>query len=142
MFWTDWGVPAKIETASMDGSMRTTLHSDGLVWPNGITLDYEAGRIYWVDAYLNRIEHSLYDGSQRIVLIRDLRYIIHPFGITLFGDILYWTDWVHNSVFATHKLSSFGVQTVREHLRGRPYGIEAVDLTRQSTGKLFQNFYP
>lgn len=122
----------------MDGSMRTVLHSNGLVWPNGITLDYDAGRVYWVDASLDRIEYSLYDGSQRTVLRSGLS---HPFGLTLNGDIVYWTDWEHNSVFSTRKLQSLGVQVVRDFLRGRPYGIEAVNSARQTSGECVDNVW-
>ncbi len=134
MFWTDWGSSPKIETASMDGTMRTVLHSNGLVWPNGITLDYTTGRVYWVDAALDRIEYSLYNGNQRTVLLSGLS---HPFGITLNDNIVYWTDWQHNSVFSTHKLTSLGVATVRDFLRGRPFGIEAVNSARQSSSEFW-----
>jgi len=115
----------------MDGDMRTTLHSTGLVWPNGITLDYSTERLYWVDAFLNRMEYSFYDGSQRTILISGLS---HPFALTVFGDLVYWTDWSHNSVFSTHKTLSLGIGTVRGFLRGQPYGIEAVDVSRQASG--------
>ena len=117
----------------MDGDARRTLHSTSLVWPNGITLDYATERLYWVDALLDRIEYSLYDGSQRTVLRSDLS---HPFALTIFGDLVYWTDWNHNSVFSTHKTLSLGIGTVRDFLRGVPYGIEAVDASRQASGNL------
>ena len=44
MFWTDWGVPAKIERAGMDGSNRITIVSKDLKWPNGIAIDYTTQR--------------------------------------------------------------------------------------------------
>lgn len=133
IFWTDWGSPAKIERASMDGSSRTLLHSTGLVWPNGITLDYTAHRVYWVDAFLDRIEHSRYDGTDRVTLISSLA---HPFALTIEGDLIFWTDWSDNSVRVAHKQLALGVQVLREFLRARPYGIEAVTPTRQADGKL------
>ena len=39
IFWSDWGRVPKIERSGMDGSHRETLHSDGVGWPNGLTLD-------------------------------------------------------------------------------------------------------
>lgn len=57
MFWTDWdaGMP-RIETSSMAGEPHTRkilydirVHK-GSGWPNGLALDLEAQRIYWVDA--------------------------------------------------------------------------------------------
>ena len=131
LFWTDWGNPPKIEMMSMDGSRRRVLHSSGLVWPNGITLDYDTRRIYWVDAQLDRIEHSYYNGSQRTVLASDLS---HPFALTIYESLVFWTDWTHNSLFSTHKERSLGTRIVRDFLRGTPYGIEAVTISRQENG--------
>lgn len=52
MYWTDWGTNAKIEMATMGGYSRRSLVDRGLVWPNGLTLDYEQNLIYWADANL------------------------------------------------------------------------------------------
>ena len=115
----------------MDGSDRRVLHSAGLVWPNDITLDYQQRRVYWVDAFLDRIEHSFYDGSDRVVLVGGLA---HPFGLVLAGELVFWTDWSDNSVRVTHSRQSLGVGVLREFLRVRPFGIEAVTPTRQANG--------
>ena len=39
MFWTDWGKRGRIERADMDGGNRMVLTQDGVVWPNGLTVD-------------------------------------------------------------------------------------------------------
>ena len=67
MYWTDWGTTAKIERASMDGQNRMVLHNTLLQWPNGITIDYAAQRLYWTDAFLDKIEYSGVDGTGRQV---------------------------------------------------------------------------
>ena len=129
MYWTDWGDIAKIERASMDGSDRRVLHSTGLTWPNGLTIDYPAQRIYWVDASLDVIEYSNTDGSGRFILLSGLD---HPFSITLEGDLLFWTDWLNDAIHTTHKISSTGFSNVYNNLRDRPFGIKAVTQTRQA----------
>ena len=136
MYWTDWGGEAKIERASMDGSDRRVLHDTGLTWPNGLTIDYTAQRIYWVDASLDKIEYSNVDGSGRFELLTQLD---HPFSITLEGDMLFWTDWFNQAIHVTHKLLSSGETFVYNNLRDRPFGIEAVTPTRQNSSCKFRH---
>ncbi|CAI9624722.1 unnamed protein product [Staurois parvus] len=40
MFWTDWGRYPRIESASMDGTLRKVIISEKIYWPNGLTIDY------------------------------------------------------------------------------------------------------
>lgn len=40
----------------MDGSDREVWVSTDLQWPNGLSIDYKANRLYWCDAYVDRIE--------------------------------------------------------------------------------------
>lgn len=55
LFWSDWGNKApRIERCSMSGDHRVVIVKiddalDG-EWPNGLTLDYQLLRVYWVDA--------------------------------------------------------------------------------------------
>lgn len=49
----------------MDGSDRRTIIVDGIFWPNGLTIDYAAGRLYWADAKHHVIESANLDGSDR-----------------------------------------------------------------------------
>ena len=62
MFWSDWGSRPEIERANLDGSGRTPIVSDDLVFPNGLALDYELNRLYWCDAGTDRIEYCDFDG--------------------------------------------------------------------------------
>lgn len=52
MYWTDWSSNAKIERATLGGNFRTAIVSTNLVWPNGLTLDYDEQQLYWADANL------------------------------------------------------------------------------------------
>ena len=39
-------------------------------WPNGITLDFEAERIYWIDARSDSVNTANYDGSDHRVVLK------------------------------------------------------------------------
>ena len=130
MYWSDWGEPAKIERASMDGSNRTVLHNTGLMWPNGLAIDYQLKRLYWADAFTDRIEYSSFDGTGREILLTVVSGLHHPFSITISGDQVYWTDWANFTIYTAHKQSPISILPVYNFFL-LPNGIEAVDSNRQ-----------
>lgn len=137
MYWTDWGSIAKIERASMDGENRMALHTTNIVWPNGVTVDYPEQKIYWSDAYLDRIEYSSVDGSGRQILESESNGLEHPFALTLENNVIFWTEWRNKSIFSTHKLlGSSIIETVFERLVYPPNVIEAITPDRQPTGTI------
>ena len=134
MYWSDWGRTARIERAVMDGTGRTELHT-ALRWPNGLTLDYTNQRIYWIDAYLNTIEYSSLDGSNRVLLDRRSDDIFHPFSLTLYESRLFWSDWYNFTIFSTHSiLQDDNIVAVFSGIALAPQGIEVVSQKRQQEG--------
>jgi len=83
MYWTDWGVEAKIESAALDGTDRKVVVDSSLVWPNGLAIDRLEHRLYWADAELDRIEMAYVNGSGRRVLVSE--DLSHVFGFALLG---------------------------------------------------------
>ena len=66
MFFTKWGASSPmLERALLDGSNRTTLLQQKIVYPYGVTVDYPMEHVYWVDTYLDFVERVDYDGSNR-----------------------------------------------------------------------------
>lgn len=41
LFWTEWGKNPCIGRSRLDGSDQVTLVNSGIMWPNGISIDYE-----------------------------------------------------------------------------------------------------
>ncbi|XP_055516540.1 sortilin-related receptor isoform X2 [Leucoraja erinacea] len=114
MFWTDWGEDkVGIYKSEMDASHPTRLISDGIKWPNGITVD--GSWIYWTEAYVDRIERADLNGGQRSVLIQNLP---HPYAISVFKDQIYWDDWSKLSIFRAYKHDGSGVETLVTGLTG------------------------
>ena len=125
----------------MDGKGRVVLHSGGINQPFGITCDYASQRVYWSDAGYDRIEFSFYNGSDRQVLVSASDGVETPFDLTIFGDLLYWTDWQENAIYGTHKIHGTNplgnftdVVVIYEGLVLNPNGIEAISADRQPSG--------
>ena len=138
MFWSDWGEVPKIERASMDGTSRAVIVSTQIGEPYGITIDYEFQRVYWTDNDEDNIEFSDYFGNGRTIVAGAADGVIDPFAVTIYGDLLYWTDWEENAVYGTHKVHGTdplgGLTEVVEVYSGlliNPNGIEAVSASRQ-----------
>lgn len=73
-----------------------------------------------------RIEVSDLDGQQRRTLVAPVQ---HPYGLTLLGPHIYWTDWQSRSVHRADKTSGSEGITVRANLPGL-MDIQAVDRER------------
>lgn len=109
MFWSDWGEVGKIEKSFLDGSGRISVVSDNLGWPNGLTIDKDLDRIFWADAQLDRIETSDLNGDFRVQLVDKTT---HPFGITVYGPHVYWTDWQTKSIEKVDKMTGHNRETI------------------------------
>ncbi|KAG1714926.1 Low-density lipoprotein receptor-related protein 2 [Nymphon striatum] len=99
MFWTDWDVVTpRISRAWMTGFdqsaivMVKTLDSSG-GFPNGLALDAEHNKLYWVDAKSNTINTVDYSGGHFKRLTQDWLNIVRPFDIVLLNSNIYFTHW-------------------------------------------------
>ncbi|XP_054731212.1 putative vitellogenin receptor isoform X1 [Anastrepha obliqua] len=110
MFWTDWGVKPMIARASMDGSNSLPLVTDNIHWPNGIVVDMHNDRIYWVDAKSATMESMRSDGTDRRRIFDGI--MKHPYGLAIFEDNIYWSDWGTKSVHKCNKFTGKGHQVV------------------------------
>ncbi len=83
-FWTDWGLRAKIERASMDGTGRLPIVHEGIKWPNGLALDMLERRVYWADAKMKLISSADYNGFNKRIVLQSWTTLKHPFSLSLF----------------------------------------------------------
>ncbi|XP_062576146.1 low-density lipoprotein receptor-related protein 4-like isoform X3 [Saccostrea cucullata] len=115
MFWTDWGHKPKIEKSFMDGTNRKVIVNTGLGYPNGLSIDYTMQRLYWVDAKLDKIETSDFNGHHRVKLISD---VIHPFGLAVYDQYIYWTDWQTEQIERASKMTGLDRTVISKNLEG------------------------
>ncbi|XP_071950857.1 uncharacterized protein [Antedon mediterranea] len=98
LYWTDWGLAtAIIERAKLeDPSTRTSIVTTNLLFPNGLVLSVPNGKMYWCDAGTDQIEEANLDGTERRIIISIAKK--HPFGLEMYGNYLYWTDWTPGDI--------------------------------------------
>ncbi|VVD04124.1 unnamed protein product [Leptidea sinapis] len=123
IFFSEWDRPANISRANTDGSGLLVFENVTLGWPNGLSIDFEADRVYWCDALLDHVQHAKLDGTD--VKTVNSRLIRHPFSIVIYKEFIYITDWRLDAIVRLHKLS--GEQEdimVREPQTNRLYGVK------------------
>ncbi|KAF6215988.1 hypothetical protein GE061_000325 [Apolygus lucorum] len=122
MFFTDWGVNARITKVGMDGSDPIDFVNDGTIrWPNGLAIDHGADRLYWADGYTGKIYHDNFFGTDRKTL--HIPQMKHPFSIDIFEDTIYWSDLRDHEVHSTNKLTATNYKSLLRHAKGNILGI-------------------
>lgn len=105
LFWTDWSFSnPSISRANTDGSdIKVLFTKPQVVWPNGVTIDFIAERVYWVDASRDYIGSCDLNGRAFVKIIEQDSRVSHPFAVAVYKDLMYWDDWKLNSVFSADK---------------------------------------
>ncbi|KAK7507346.1 hypothetical protein BaRGS_00001281, partial [Batillaria attramentaria] len=135
LFWTDWdGEYPRIERCDMSGENRSviydirTVHGGG--WPNGLAVDYDAHRLYWVDAKSDSVHCITYDGADHRLIMTSKEYLYHPFSLTLFEHYIYWTDWRYNSLVRANKFNGSDVEVIQRTYT-QPFDVKIFHPKRQ-----------
>lgn len=63
LYWSEVGSQPRLMEATMDGSRRHVLVSQGLGWPTALALDLPTWRIFWLDEKLGSIGSARLDGT-------------------------------------------------------------------------------
>ena len=68
MYWTNWNDhKPSIQSAYMNGWDVKDVITTEIKTPNALAIDHRAGKLYWADARLDKIERCEFDGSDRVV---------------------------------------------------------------------------
>uniref|UniRef100_A0A3Q2CY79 Low density lipoprotein receptor-related protein 1Ab n=1 Tax=Cyprinodon variegatus TaxID=28743 RepID=A0A3Q2CY79_CYPVA len=125
MFWTNWNeLNPSIMRASLNGANVIQIIRTDIKTPNGLAIDHRAEKLYFSDATLDKIERCEYDGSSRYVLLKNDP--VHPFGLAVYGDYIFWTDWVRRAVLRADKFTGGDMKVLRADIPQQPMGIIAV----------------
>uniref|UniRef100_A0A674BVJ8 LDL receptor related protein 1 n=1 Tax=Salmo trutta TaxID=8032 RepID=A0A674BVJ8_SALTR len=125
MFWTNWNEQSpSIMRASLSGANVLVIIGNDIRTPNGLAIDHRAEKLYFSDATLDKIERCEYDGSNRYVVVKNEP--VHPFGLAVYGDYIFWTDWVRRAVLRADKFVGRDMRLLRNDIPQQPMGIIAV----------------
>ncbi|CAL4168163.1 unnamed protein product, partial [Meganyctiphanes norvegica] len=124
IYWTNWnsGAPS-IQRSFVSGLGVESIISSQIRMPNGMAIDHSAEKLYWGDARLDKIERCNLDGTNREIILQDVPK--HPFDLAIYGDYLFWTDWVLHAVVRTNKYTADDVTQIK-NVGTRLMGIVAV----------------
>ncbi|XP_042220954.1 prolow-density lipoprotein receptor-related protein 1-like isoform X2 [Homarus americanus] len=124
IYWTNWNSEApSIQRSLVSGIRVESIITTQIKMPNGLAIDHKAQKLYWGDARLDKIERCNLDGSERLVLLKNVPS--HPFDLAIYGDYLFWTDWVLHAVVRANKHTAEDIVKLRTGVT-RLMGIVAV----------------
>lgn len=131
LYFTSWHLQAYIAKMGMDGSNFTRILTweNDIAWPNALTIDFFTERIYFADAHLDYIAFTDLEGRHRHIVLSGSK-VPHVFALTLFDDMLYWTDWNLKAILRANKFTGKDLQTIRNTTH-RPYDIHINHPLRQ-----------
>jgi len=130
LFYSEWDRPANISRAYLDGTNVTIFKGLLLGWPNGLSIDFQADRLYWCDALLDQIQHAKLDGTD--VRAFTTPSIKHPFSLVIHQEWLYLTDWRLDAVIKMNKETGSNEKVILSVDEGnRLYGIRIYSLENQ-----------
>lgn len=119
-----------------DPTTRQILVEKNIEWPNGLAIDYQTERLWWVDAKLSSIESINLDGTDRktIVSIKD-GSLGHPFSLAVFGESIFWTEWNKKLIYQSTKMNP-NDKTIVKRIEGdlSPMDIKVVHPHQQPKG--------
>lgn len=127
MYWTNWNSRSpSIQRAYKTGFDVQSIITTDIRMPNALALDLSSQKLYWSDARLDKIERADLDGKHRIILAKVSPQ--HPFDIAVYGNYIFWTDWVLHAVLRANKYTGEDVVWLRKEVP-RPMGIDAIHNT-------------
>ncbi|XP_048835137.1 low-density lipoprotein receptor-related protein 1B-like isoform X4 [Brienomyrus brachyistius] len=125
MFWTNWNEQhPSIMRSTLAGKSMQIIVSTDIITPNGLTIDHKAEKLYFSDGSLGKIERCEYDGTQRYVIVKSGPGTF--FGLAIYGDFIFWSDWVRRSVLRSNKYTGDEMKVLRADIPHQPMGIVAV----------------
>lgn len=132
VFFTDCNhYSPKIERSYMDGSVRRKIVTEKIIWPSGISIDYPASRLYFVDTKLKTMESVDLDGENRIIVKNFHKEAYKPYRIEVFEDYVYMSLYQDDNVLKLHKFGKGETKSIAQGVKSRISDISIVQEKKQ-----------
>ncbi|KAK0061867.1 low-density lipoprotein receptor-related protein 4-like isoform X1, partial [Biomphalaria pfeifferi] len=121
IFWTEYGGnhgPACVQRARSNGKNPKMLKARGLFWPNGLATHQQ--RLYVADGS-GKLFSMDFEGENQEEVSFLTGQALHLFGIVVMDTVLFYSDWLTNSVFMVDKITG-KIEPIVTHL-SRPTNI-------------------
>ncbi|KAG8174494.1 hypothetical protein JTE90_006652 [Oedothorax gibbosus] len=108
MFWSDHGVPKKIERCNMDGTKRKVIAKEDIDYVKSLAIDLDSQRVFWVEYSKNYLSSAKFDGNNRRKnLITQLKTST---SIDIYGQHVYFVTYEtgHKAVYKASKVDGSG----------------------------------
>ncbi len=80
------------------------------------------------------IHYATYDGDNVYTILQGHKSLYHPFAITVFEHLVYWTDWRTNTVNRCNKYTGENVTEIQK-TNTQPFDIHMYHPDRQPVDK-------
>lgn len=97
-------------------------------------MDLIGEKIFWIDVKLNTISSCNYDGSFRKTVLHSSIYLKHPFSITLFEDLMYWSEWSKRTIFRANKFNGTEITAMVSSFLEKPMTVKVYHPYKQPDG--------
>ena len=135
VFFTSWQLHAFIGRIGMNGDNATftrllsTVAGHEMAWPNALTIDFFAEKLWWADAHLDYIAYANFDGNNVHKVLGGVK-TPHIFALSILDDYLYFTDWNLKAIIRANKYTGDGY-TVLRNTTHRPYDVHVYHPIKQ-----------
>lgn len=131
LFWSvidnNFKRKAKIMRASEDGSHQVVLVNNNLKQPSTLTVDLELRRLFWIDEITCELSSVDFEGKDlKIGIIKSTELFTFADYMTVFGDDIFWANYMHSSVLKTNKYGLNGTDIFYQIRADRESVVNAV----------------
>ena len=98
---------------------------------------FSFSKIFYIDARLDKLSSMSYDGTDHQTITKS-GIIKHPFALSIFEDMVYFTDWSPGSIKRMSKLDGSVRSILKSELK-KPMDIQVIQQMRQPRDERFKN---